>query len=91
MEAKNFTVLGGSPDLVVMGGDLCPRGCEFGSECCILDGSFFTFICCKSCIENQFKRRPRMAHFLKMSLCNCCYGTNQEHFGLEDCESSTLY
>ena len=28
------------------GGDSCPRGCAFESQCCILDGSFFKVICC---------------------------------------------
>ena len=37
---------GGSPGLVVKEGDSCHRGCEFESQCCILDGSFVTFICC---------------------------------------------
>ena len=32
---------------MVMGGDSCPRGCEFKSQRRILDGSFFTFFCCK--------------------------------------------
>ena len=40
---------GGSPGVVVMGGDWRSRGREFESRHCVLDGSFFTFICCKSC------------------------------------------
>ena len=30
--------MGGSPGLVVMGGDSSSKGCEFKSQCCILDG-----------------------------------------------------
>ena len=37
----------GSPGLVVMGGDSCTEGRGFESQCCILDGHFFTLICCK--------------------------------------------
>ena len=39
--------LGGSPALVVMGGDSCPEGCGLESHHRILDGHFFTHICCK--------------------------------------------
>ena len=35
---------GGSPGLVVMGGDSCSKGCEFESWHCILDGHFFTYL-----------------------------------------------
>ena len=42
-------MLGGSPGLVVKGGDLLSEGSEFESRCRILDGDFFTFICCKNC------------------------------------------
>ena len=34
---------------MVMGGDSCSKGCEFKSWHSILDGHFFTFICCKNC------------------------------------------
>ena len=30
--------MGGSPGLVVMGGDSCHKGCGFESRSCILDG-----------------------------------------------------
>ena len=39
---------GESPGLVVMVGDSCSKGREFESWH-ILDGHFFTFICCKNC------------------------------------------
>ena len=41
--------MGGSPDLVVMGGDSCSKGCGFESQYRILDEQFFTIICCKNC------------------------------------------
>ena len=46
---------GGIPGLVVMGGDRRSTGREFESQHWILDGSFFTFICCK--IALMLKRR----------------------------------
>ena len=39
---------GGSPGLVVMGRDSCFKGRGFESWHHILDGHFFTFICCKN-------------------------------------------
>ena len=33
-----------------MGGDLCPEGCGFESQHCILDGHYFTFVCCKKIV-----------------------------------------
>ena len=39
-----------------MGGDSCTRGHGFESQCRILDGHFFTLICCKSCIDVCLKR-----------------------------------
>ena len=33
---------------MVMGRDTCSKGCEFESQQHILDGHFFTFICCKN-------------------------------------------
>ena len=53
--------LGGSPGLVVMGGDSCPEGHGFESLHCILDGHFFTYICSKIVMfvgldENKRKR-----------------------------------
>ena len=38
---------GGSPGLLVMGGDSCSEGCGFESRYRILDGHFFTLICYK--------------------------------------------
>ena len=46
---------GGSPGLVVMGGDSCSKGREFESQHHILDGYFFTFICCKN--SNVFENK----------------------------------
>ena len=41
---------GGSLGLVVIGDDSCLKGCGFESWRHILDGHFFTYICCKNCI-----------------------------------------
>ena len=41
--------MGGSPGLAVMGRDSCSEGRGFKSQHCILDGHFFTYICCKNC------------------------------------------
>ena len=35
---------GGSPGLVVMGGDSCSKGCEFEFRHHILDGHLFTYL-----------------------------------------------
>ena len=45
-----------SPGLVVMGGDSCSEGCGFKSQHRILDGHFFTDICCKNCNDVYLKR-----------------------------------
>ena len=34
---------------MVIGGDSYSKGRGFKSQCRILDGHFFTFICCKNC------------------------------------------
>ena len=38
-----------SPGLVVMEGDSCPDGPGSESQYPILDGHFFSYICCKNC------------------------------------------
>ena len=40
-------LLKGPSGVVVMGGDSRSEGREFESQCHILDGHFFTLICCK--------------------------------------------
>ena len=45
-----YHLLGGSPGLVVMGVDSRSKGRGFESQRRILDGHFFTLICCKNCI-----------------------------------------
>ena len=61
-EAKKSVPLGGSRGLVVMRDDSCSRGHGFKSWRRVLDGHFFTFICCKKCIvclkktKNKWKR-----------------------------------
>ena len=59
---------GGSPGLVVMRYDSCSRGCGCKSQRHILDGYFFTLICCKNCSVclkrlEKTKKRPGLAHF----------------------------
>ena len=39
-EAVTINSMGGSPGLVVMGGDSCSKGCGFKSWHCILDGHY---------------------------------------------------
>ena len=39
---QHFDAWGGSPGLVVMGGDSCSKGCEFKNQHNILDGHIFT-------------------------------------------------
>ena len=41
---------------MVMGGDSCSKGCGFKSWHHILDGHFFTYICCKNCNDVCLKR-----------------------------------
>ena len=60
---NKLTLMGGSPGLVVMGKDSHSKGCGFESRHRILDGHFFTYICCKNCndvclkkTENKLKR-----------------------------------
>ena len=55
---------------MVMGGDSCAKCHGFEIRHHILDGHFFTLICCKNCIVcfNRPKineKRPGLAHFLK--------------------------
>ena len=47
---------GGSPGLVVMGRDSRSKGHGFKSQHRILDGHFFTCICCKNCNDVCLKR-----------------------------------
>ena len=53
---QKISRLGGSPGLVVMGGYSCSEGHGFKSQHHILDGHFFTVICCKICNDFSFKR-----------------------------------
>ena len=50
--------MGGSPGLVVMGRDSHSEGRGFESRHRILDGHFFTYICCKNC--NVCLKRPKI-------------------------------
>ena len=55
-KSKSLLIAGGSPGLVVMGRDSCSEGCGFESQYRILDGHFFTYICCKNCNDVCLKR-----------------------------------
>ena len=50
--------VGWRPGLVVMGRDSGSEGCGFKSWHHILDGHFFTYICCKNC--NVCLKRPKI-------------------------------
>ena len=71
---KAIIDLGGSPGLLVMGGDSHSKGRGFESRHCILDGHFFTYICCKNlkCLfektENERKRGRGWPVFFKKKL-----------------------
>ena len=44
---KNLLSRGGSPGVVVIGGDSCPEGCGFKSQHRITGWIFYSYICCK--------------------------------------------
>ena len=44
---ESLVLMGGSPGVEVMGVDSCSEGRGFESQRRILDGHFFTLICCK--------------------------------------------
>ena len=46
---KDNNTKGGSPGLVVMGGDSCTEGHGFDSQHCVLDGHFSQMFGCKNC------------------------------------------
>ena len=48
IEQTIFVVMGGSPGLVVKRKRLISEGWKFESRHLILEGSYFTLICCKS-------------------------------------------
>ena len=52
----NKMSFGRAPGLMVMGGDSCSEGCGFESQHHVLDGHFFTNICCKNCNDDCLKR-----------------------------------
>ena len=51
---------------MVMSDRSCLKGCGFESVGCVLDGNFFTLICCKNCIVclKRPKINEKEAHFL---------------------------
>ena len=50
-----YDAQGRRPGIVVMGGDSTSEGRGFESRCRILDGYFFTLICCKNCFDAGFE------------------------------------
>ena len=58
---------------MVMGDNSCLRGCGLESRRHILDGHFFTLICCKIwivCLKRQKinKKRLGLAHLIKIAM-----------------------
>ena len=53
---RSIIRLGGSPGLVAIGRGSHSEGCGFESQHRILDGHFFTYICCKNCNDVCLKR-----------------------------------
>ena len=54
---KTLQYMRGSSGLVVVGNDSCLRGHGSESQCDILDGSFFTTLCCKFALFFVWKYR----------------------------------
>ena len=60
-----------SPGLVVVGRDSRSNGRGFKSRHHILEGRFFTYICCKNCNDVCLKRpkiNEKEAHFYKKNV-----------------------
>ena len=80
--AITFANQGGSPGLVVMGGDSCFVGHGFESQHCKLDGHFFTYICCKNCNDVCLNRQKinekeaRVGPFFSKNICQSINGAN---------------
>ena len=78
---KLWYLQGGSPGLVVMGGDSCSKGREFESGHRILNGPFLHLFVVKivMCVwkdENEWKKRPGLAHFFNFcSNMGGCYSS----------------
>ena len=70
MVKQKFYSMGGTPGLVVMGGDSWSEGNGFESQHCMLDGHFTTLSCCKNCnvcLKKQNKwKRVRDGHYFKI-------------------------
>ena len=62
--------MGGSPGLVVMGRDSRYKGRGFESWHSILNGHFFTSICCNVCLKRLKinEKRPGLAHLKNHSM-----------------------
>ena len=70
-------MVGGSPGLVVMGGDSLSEDCGFESRCHILDGhDIFTLISCKNCIVRLKRlkineKEAGIGPFFEKKVCGC--------------------
>ena len=64
---------GGSPGLVVMGGDSCSKGRDFKSRHRILDGHFFTYFFCKNlyCVLEKININKKEVGVGPLFLCFC--------------------
>ena len=74
MFGRTFVFMGGSPGLVVMGGDSCSEGRGFESQHHILCGNFshiFVVKICNVCLKRPKinKKRPGLAHFKNNNFC----------------------
>ena len=56
LTSNNNFAKGVSTGVVVMGGDSCSERRVFESQHHMLDGPFFTLICCKNCIAVCLKK-----------------------------------
>ena len=89
--------MGGSPSQVVMGGDSCPKGCEFESRHQILDAHFFTnlfvvkFVMCVWKDENKWirgrgwpiKRKKKIHNYLAFDVLSISL-VNKPHYHPND-------
>ena len=74
---------------MVVEGDLCPECRGFESQHCLLDGHFYTYICCKNC--NVCLKRPKinkkeagvgpfLKNFVELHLESACESVFQNYF-----------
>ena len=93
---KNSRFVGRGPGLVVMGDDSCLKGRGFESWRHILDGHFFTLICCKNCIvclkrQKINEKEAGVGPFLKNSYFVQLKVADYDQAGIIQCLSFTQY